>query len=102
MIVVTGATGQLGRLVVRHLLRLVPAEQIAVVVRDPTRATHLAKHGVAVRTAEHDVPASLARAFGSGLAGSSLASAFGPPLRCSVRARMVLNAVTVCGPPNDG
>lgn len=45
MIVVTAATGQLCRLVVRHLLELVPAEQIAVVARDPARAAHPAEHG---------------------------------------------------------
>ena len=66
MIVVTGATGQLGRLVVRHLLDLVPADQIAVVVRDPARATHPAEHGIEVRVADHDVPASLANVFHAG------------------------------------
>lgn len=59
MIVVTAPTGQLGRLVVRHLLELVPADQIAVVVHDPARAAHPAEHGVEVRVADHDVPASL-------------------------------------------
>ncbi|WP_433825824.1 SDR family oxidoreductase [Actinoplanes sp. CA-015351] len=66
MIVVTGATGQLGRLVVRHLIDLVPVDQIAVLVRDPTRATHPAGHGIEVRTADHDVPSSLAGAFRPG------------------------------------
>lgn len=59
MIVVTAATGQLGRLVVRHLLELVPADQIAVLVRDPARAAHPAEHGVQVRIADHDVPESI-------------------------------------------
>jgi NAD(P)H dehydrogenase (quinone) len=66
MIVVTGATGQLGRLVVRHLLDLVPADQIAVVVRDPARAAHPAEHGIEVRTADHDVPESLIGTFHAG------------------------------------
>ncbi|MGH3250344.1 MAG: SDR family oxidoreductase [Trebonia sp.] len=66
MIVVTGATGQLGRLVVRHLLARVPADQVAVVVRDPARATHPAGHGVEVRVADHDVPESLIGAFNAG------------------------------------
>ncbi|TQS46222.1 SDR family oxidoreductase [Cryptosporangium phraense] len=66
MIVVTGATGQLGRLVVRNLLDLVAADQIAVLVRDPARATHPAEHGIEVRVADHDVPASLADAFQAG------------------------------------
>ncbi|WP_285551745.1 SDR family oxidoreductase [Actinoplanes regularis] len=66
MIVVTGATGQLGRLVVRHLLELVPADQLAVVVRDRARATHPAEHGITVRTADHDIPESLIDAFQPG------------------------------------
>src|ERR1700712_4505073 len=66
MIVVAGATGQLGRLVVRHLMDLLPVEQIAVLVRDPARATHPAEHGIEVRVADHDVPASLAGAFHAG------------------------------------
>ena len=66
MIVVTGATGQLGRLVVRNLIDLVPADRIAVVVRDPARATHPAEHGIEVRVADHDVPASLTGAFQAG------------------------------------
>jgi hypothetical protein len=41
---------------------------------------------------------SLASALGSGFGGSSLASALGPPLRFSARARMVLNAVTAAAP----
>jgi NAD(P)H dehydrogenase (quinone) len=65
-IVVTGATGQLGRLVVRHLLELVPPDRIAVVVRDPARAAHPAQHGVEVRIADHDVPESLVGTFNAG------------------------------------
>jgi NAD(P)H dehydrogenase (quinone) len=66
MIVVTGATGQLGRLVLRRLLELVPADQLAVVVRDPARAAHPAEHGVQVRIADHDVPESLISTFNAG------------------------------------
>ncbi|MQL54072.1 SDR family NAD(P)-dependent oxidoreductase, partial [Desulfofundulus thermobenzoicus] len=40
-LLVTGATGQLGTLVVKHLLTKVPAEQIAVSVRNPQKAAHL-------------------------------------------------------------
>ncbi len=66
MLVVTGATGQLGRLVVRHLLQRVPADQIAVLVRDPARAAHPAAHGAEIRTADHDIPDSLSGAFSAG------------------------------------
>ncbi|WP_041542859.1 NmrA family NAD(P)-binding protein [Catenulispora acidiphila] len=64
--VVTAATGQLGQLVVRHLLHRVDADQIAVVVRNASRATHPAEHGIEVRVADYDDPASLAGAFGAG------------------------------------
>ena len=42
MIIVTGATGQLGRAIVEHLLARVPADQLGVSVRDPDRAGELA------------------------------------------------------------
>ncbi|NVL27645.1 NAD(P)H-binding protein, partial [Pseudomonas syringae pv. actinidiae] len=38
MIVVTGATGQLGRLVIEQLLARVPAEHIVAAVRSPEKA----------------------------------------------------------------
>jgi len=63
MIVVTGATGQLGQLVVEGLLEKVPATEIAVAVRNPAKAAGLAARGVQVRTADYTDPASLAAAF---------------------------------------
>ncbi|MCW2897902.1 MAG: family NAD(P)-dependent oxidoreductase [Streptosporangiaceae bacterium] len=63
MIVVTGATGQLGRLVVEELLQRVPAGQIVAAVRSPEKAADLAAKGVDVRRADYDEPASLALAF---------------------------------------
>lgn len=60
MIVVTGATGQLGRLVVSELLKTVPAAEIVVLARDPHKAADL---GVAVRQGDYTVPASLEAAF---------------------------------------
>ena len=53
MIVVTGATGQLGRLVVERLLEKVPAAQIVALVRDPEKAQALAQKGVQVRQADY-------------------------------------------------
>ncbi len=44
-LLVTGATGQLGSLVVKHLLTKVPAEQVAVSVRNPQKAAHLKDAG---------------------------------------------------------
>ncbi|WP_329557694.1 SDR family oxidoreductase [Streptomyces sp. NBC_00696] len=63
MIVVTGANGQLGKGVVDQLLARVPAERIAVSVRDPEGAKELAERGVRVRRGDFDDPKTLADAF---------------------------------------
>lgn len=63
MIIVTGANGKLGRLVVESLLRRVAADRVAVSVRDPQQAAALAERGVRVRRGDFDDPASLAAAF---------------------------------------
>ncbi len=63
MIVVTGASGVLGRTVVERLLDLVPAERIAVSVRDPAAAGDLAERGVRVRRGDFTEPATLVDAF---------------------------------------
>lgn len=60
MIVVTGASGQLGRLVVERLKRKLSADQIVAAVRTPGKATDL---GVVVRKADYDQPDTLASAF---------------------------------------
>ncbi|MCF3183358.1 NAD(P)H-binding protein [Streptomyces polychromogenes] len=65
-IVVTAATGALGRLVVEELLTRVPAAELAVVVRDKDKAADLAARGIEVRVADYDDPASLAGAFRAG------------------------------------
>ena len=66
MIVVTGATGNLGQLVVEGLVNEVPVEQIAVVVRDAAKAARFGELGVEVRVADYSDPASLADAFRDG------------------------------------
>jgi NAD(P)H dehydrogenase (quinone) len=63
MIVVTGATGQLGRLVVEGLLKKVPPAEVVAAVRDPEKAAEFAARGVQVRRADYEDPASLAAAF---------------------------------------
>jgi NAD(P)H dehydrogenase (quinone) len=63
MIIVTGATGKLGSLVVDQLLARIPTAQVGVSVRDPARASGLAGRGVRVRAGDYDDPASLARSF---------------------------------------
>ncbi|MFD6922103.1 SDR family oxidoreductase [Streptomyces sp. NPDC059944] len=56
-IVVTGATGHLGRHVVEQLLEKVPAEQITAVVRDEAKAADLAARGVRLAVADYSAPA---------------------------------------------
>ncbi|MGD6748954.1 SDR family oxidoreductase [Streptomyces sp. BH105] len=63
MIIVTGATGKLGRRIVEHLLQRVPAERVGVSVRDPRKAQDLADRGVRVRQGSFDDPGSLVHAF---------------------------------------
>jgi NAD(P)H dehydrogenase (quinone) len=63
MIIVTGASGQLGRLVIAELLKRVPAEHIVAAVRDPAKVADLADQGVLVRHADYTDPASLDAAF---------------------------------------
>ncbi|MDD2894364.1 MAG: SDR family oxidoreductase [Halothiobacillaceae bacterium] len=58
MIVVTGATGQLGHLVITSLLKKVPASSIVAAVRNVEKAADLAALGVQVRQADYNQPAS--------------------------------------------
>ncbi|MFI5609096.1 NAD(P)H-binding protein [Amycolatopsis sp. NPDC051903] len=63
-IVITGATGQLGRLVIADLLATgVPAKEITAVARSAEKAAGL---GVRVHTGDYDRPETLAGAFGAG------------------------------------
>ncbi|WP_152404195.1 SDR family oxidoreductase [Paenibacillus cellulositrophicus] len=62
-LLVTGATGKLGRKVVENLLQTVPASQLAVSVRTPDKAEDLRALGVDVRHGDFDVPETLDKAF---------------------------------------
>ncbi|KJK57160.1 SDR family oxidoreductase [Saccharothrix sp. ST-888] len=66
MIVVTGATGQLGRLVVAGLLDRIPAGELAVAVRSAEKAAEWAAQGVDVRVVDYGRPETLAGAFAAG------------------------------------
>ncbi len=62
-IFVTGASGQLGRLVVEALLERVAPSRIVAGVRDPAKLADLAARGVEIRVADYEQPATLAAAF---------------------------------------
>ncbi len=57
-LIVTGASGQLGRLVIEELLAAVPTGEITAVVRDPAKAGDLAARGVTVAVADYNSPES--------------------------------------------
>jgi NAD(P)H dehydrogenase (quinone) len=63
MIIVTGATGNLGRQVVEGLLEKLPAEQVGVSTRDSSKAGDLKQRGVRVCQGDFADPASLREAF---------------------------------------
>lgn len=54
MIVITGASGQLGRLVIASLLTKVSASELVAVVRNPEKASDIAALGVQVRQADYN------------------------------------------------
>ncbi len=56
MIVITGATGQLGHLVIKALLKKVPANNIVAAVRNIEKAKDIAALGVHVRQADYNQP----------------------------------------------
>ncbi len=63
MIVVTGATGKLGRHVIEGLLEKMPASEIIAAVRNPEKASDYAAQGIQVRHADYSQPQTLATAF---------------------------------------
>ncbi|MGW7257077.1 SDR family oxidoreductase [Streptomyces sp. NPDC054834] len=65
-IVVTGATGHLGRHVVEQLLEKVPAEQITAVVRTPEKAADFAERGVRIAVADYNTPDTFDDLFAAG------------------------------------
>ncbi|MET3724123.1 NAD(P)H-binding protein [Sphingomonas trueperi] len=65
MYAITGASGQLGRLVIESLLQKVAPSEIVALARNPERVADLAAKGVTVRAFDYDAPETLA----PGLAG---------------------------------
>ncbi|WAJ38785.1 SDR family oxidoreductase [Pseudomonas sp. GOM7] len=62
-ILITGAAGQLGRLVIAALQRRAPAAKLVGLVRDASRAGDLAAQGVELRVADYRDPQALASAL---------------------------------------
>ncbi|MCW8040489.1 MULTISPECIES: SDR family oxidoreductase [Acinetobacter] len=62
-IAITGATGQLGQLVIQALLKDVPASQIIALVRSEAKAASLKQQGVELRHFDYDAPETLAPAL---------------------------------------
>lgn len=63
MIAITGANGQLGRLVIQSLQGLAPATRIIAAVRSPEKAQDLKSATVEIREADYDRPETLTKAF---------------------------------------
>jgi NAD(P)H dehydrogenase (quinone) len=62
-ILVTGATGMLGRKVIKHLLKRISANQIVALVRDAEKGIDLSEKGVEVRVADYFNYDALLKAF---------------------------------------
>jgi NAD(P)H dehydrogenase (quinone) len=65
-IIVTGASGKLGRLVAENLMARLAAAELVLVTRHPAALTELAARGADVRYGDFDDPASLPEAFAGG------------------------------------
>ncbi|TNB46710.1 SDR family NAD(P)-dependent oxidoreductase [Martelella lutilitoris] len=85
MLIITGASGQLGRKVVNSLLHHVPAERIGISVRDPETVSDLKAAGVRVRQGDYDDADSLRFAWQGVerllLVSSNAAATGGDPLK---------------------
>ncbi|MED1797395.1 SDR family oxidoreductase [Brevibacillus porteri] len=65
-ILITGATGKLGSLIIEQLLKRVERERLIACVRRLDKATRLRELGIEVRQADYDDPLSLERSFADG------------------------------------
>jgi NAD(P)H dehydrogenase (quinone) len=63
MILVTGATGQLGSQIVENLLTQISPNEIAVLVRSEEKAKELKEKGFQIRVGDYTNPNSLVVAF---------------------------------------
>jgi NAD(P)H dehydrogenase (quinone) len=65
-IVITGASGQLGRLTAELVLDRMPASEVILTTRRPEALSDLAERGARVRQADFDRPETLAETFAGG------------------------------------
>lgn len=63
MIAITGASGQLGRLVIKDLLKKLAPSELVAAVRSPGKVHDFNELGIQVRTADYDLPDTLDAAF---------------------------------------
>lgn len=99
MILVTGASGQLGRRIVQRLSVRLPeggAGKLAVSVRDPARVADVAARGIEVRHGNFDRRETLSGAF-AGVECLVLVSTDGPEDACIARHRNAIEAAVAAG-----
>ncbi len=60
---ITGATGQLGQLIIQALLKRVPAENIIALIRNEAKGAGLKAQGIELRHFDYDAPETLAPAL---------------------------------------
>ena len=62
-ILVTGATGNIGRMTLQHLLKRLPVSDLVGLARDPAKAADLAAKGIEIRQGDYFDHEGLVRAF---------------------------------------
>lgn len=62
-IAITGATGQLGQLVLKALLKRTDASNLIALVRDKNKAHHITEQGIEIRLFDYDQPQTLVPAL---------------------------------------
>lgn len=99
MLIVTGASGKLGRRIVEELLRHVPAREIGVSVRDMRLVSNIKARGVRVRQGDFSDAASLRHAWAGArrllLISSNAAATGGDPLEQHATAIRVAKEIGV-------
>jgi NAD(P)H dehydrogenase (quinone) len=63
MILITGSTGELGKETINALLKLIPANQVVALARDPKKATAFSEKGITVKKGDYADYDSLLAAF---------------------------------------